>query len=98
MAALVPSNGIVKITNTTDTFTAPNGSVTVNPRAAILYGSAVSQFVLKDADGIVLLEMGIGTAKTHQMLDEHFFSGMRPWKTPLQASTCTAGARFYLYI
>ena len=106
MAALVSSNGIVTIINTTDTFTAPGygsslGNSTgaiMQPQAVSLYGSAVSQLVLVDADGVVLLEAGVGTAKTHAIWDSHFFAGQRPWKTPIHCTTLTAGARLRIYI
>ena len=106
MAALVSSNAIVTIANTTDTFTAPGygsslGNSTgaiMQPQAVVLYGSAVSQCVLVDADGVVLLELGVGTAKTAVTLDAHFFAGQRPWKTPIHCTTLTAGARLRVYL
>lgn len=99
MAALVASNGVITINNTTDTFTMPQGAGgQLQPQSAIFYGSAVSQLVLVDADGVVQLELGIGVAQTSQVLDGHFFAGIRPWKTPIKATTCTAGGRLRLYI
>ena len=99
MAALVMSNGVITISNTTDTFTMPQGAgALLLPQSASFYGSAVSQLVLVDADGVVQLELGVGVAKTNEVLDGHFFAGMRPWKTPIKATTCTAGGRLRLYI
>jgi hypothetical protein len=96
MAALTASNGIVTISNTTDTFSPSGGTGSFLPASLVLYGSVVGQLVLKDADGVILLELGIGTIKTSVTLDGHFFAGIRPWKSPIKASTCTAGLRLHL--
>ncbi len=99
MAALTGTNGVLTIANTTDTYTSPVGAGNpFLPVSALLYASAVSQLVLVDADGVVVLELGVGTAQTGLIIDHHFFEGIRPWKTPIQATTCTAGARLRLYL
>jgi len=99
MAALVGTNGVVTIVNTTDTFTvqgSPNATL-FQPQAASLYASAATHLILVDADGVVILEAGVA-ALTSKEWDNHFFAGLRPFKTPIHATTLTAGGRLRLYM
>lgn len=94
-----PTNGILTFLNTTNVFTpVDGGSAMLNPRSLTFYGSAVSQLVMVDADGVTILELGVGVAKTHVSLDGHFFSGIRPWKCPIKCTTLTAGSRVRIYL
>ena len=99
MAALVPSNGVLTISNTSDTFTAPGDSVghPFLPQAMNVYASAATHVVIQDADGITMLELGVAAAQSKE-LDNHYFVGLRPWKTPIKCSTLTAGGRVRIHV
>jgi hypothetical protein len=105
MGALVASNGIITIANTTDTFTQPVGGSSLTPQtgallqpqAAILTASAATHAILVDADGVVLLDLQ-AAALSNVALDNHFFMGIRPYKTPIKCSTLTGGGKLRIYI
>ncbi len=97
MAALVATNGILTIQNTTDTFTPNDGGANrVLPVAAILTSSAASHCVLQDAQGVTILDL-YAAATANTLLDSHFFHGMTPWKAPIKCSTLTGGGKLRLY-
>ena len=97
MSALTGTNGIVTISNTTDTFTPVDGGAKMfSPQAADFYGSVAAKLVLQDADGVTVMEMGVA-AGACIMVDAHWFGGIRPWKCPIKASTLTSGGRLRLY-
>ena len=99
MAALVASNGVLTISNTTDTFTAPGDSVghPFQPQAALFTASAAGHVVLQDADGITMLEL-YAAASGSVVVDQHFFIGLRPFKTPIKCSVFTGGGKLRLYV
>jgi len=97
MAALNMSGGIVTITNTTDTFTHSKGSgYSVLPESASFWCSAAGHLILTDANGVVVLEMS-AAAGAVDWRDSHFFNGIRPWVTPIKATTLSGGGKLRLY-
>ena len=98
MAALTGTNGVITISNTTDTYTSPSGSGWLFiPTVASVYFSAAGRFILQDADGVTQMDIASG-AGTTVPLDAHNFQGRRPWKTPIKASTLTGGAICKLFM
>jgi hypothetical protein len=98
MSAIVPSNGVLTFTASTQTFTPVDGGAKMFQAQALnYYGSAASHLVLKDTDGVTLLELGIAAVSSKE-LDAHYFVGLRPWKCPIQPTTITAGSRLRIYV
>jgi hypothetical protein len=99
MAALIPTNGVLTISNSTDTFTAPGDSVgkPFSPRAASFTASAAGHVILQDADGVTMLEL-YAAATSSKEIDNHFFANLRPFKTPIKCSVFTGGGKLRLYV
>jgi len=91
MAALTGTNGVLRITNTTDTFTpSGNAAPVFLPQNLVFTASVAGHVILQDADGVTLIEL-YAAAQASVVLDNHFFMGMRPWKCPIKCSTFTGG-------
>jgi len=98
MAALVATNGILTIANTTDTFTPTDGGAKmVQPQALSFTASAAGHLVLTDADGVTVMEL-YAAALSSKEVDAHFFMGIRPWKCPIKAGTLTGGGKCRIYV
>ena len=93
MSALTGSNGILTISNTTDTY---GGTTTepanVQPQSLSYVCSVAGHLVLQDANGVTVLEL-YAAAQTSKEIDYHYFQFMRPWKAPIKASTLTVGTK-----
>ena len=98
MAALSTTNGILTIANTTDTFTSGAGAgYGIVPQALSFTASAAGHLVLTDADGVTVLEL-YAAALSSKEIDNHFFAGIRPWKTPIKAGTLSGGGKCRIYV
>lgn len=100
MAALVASNGVLTILNTTDTFSAPGALASgqlFQPQALVFTASTAGHLIMTDADGVTVLEL-YAAALSSVQLDSHFFMGMRPWKTPVKAGTLAGGGKVRIYV
>jgi len=98
MSALVATNGILTIANTTDTY---GGTVTTpancQPQALSFTASAAGHLILTDADGVTVFEAYAGAGSSKEV-DAHFFMGIRPWKCPIKAGTLTGGGKCRIYV
>lgn len=100
MAALISTNGILTISNTTDTYGGTSTTPLMIKPVGLVWSNSLTagaRLVLQDADGVTIVELTNEAAKATGVLDEHFFAGMRPWKGPIKASVLTSGTvRLYL--
>ena len=91
------SAGIATFLNTTATFTHALGAgYAAIPFAASFYCSAAGHAILTDQNGVVVLEMA-ASAGMVDWRDSHFFKDIRPWLTPLKATTLSGGGKLRLY-
>jgi hypothetical protein len=101
MSALTGTNGVLTISNTTDTYGTAKAAGTepgnVQPQALSYICSVAGHLILTDADGVTVLELYSGALSSKE-LDAHFFAGIRPWKAPIKAGTLTVGTKVRIYI
>jgi hypothetical protein len=87
MAEATATNGYLRMVST-NTFTAPGESKMFQPRALVWAGAttAAHKAAITDADGVTVCYLSVAAAGESVVLDEHYFGGGRPWKTPITAT------------
>lgn len=100
MAAVLPTNGILTITATTQTFmpVGPYGHVQPVALNWSAIPSAGGSCIIEDADGNTVLELTAGAGEGDKTLDSHFFAFLLPWKGPIAATTLATGSSLRIYV
>jgi hypothetical protein len=94
MGAIVPTNGVLTFSASTQTFTPVDGGAAVFIPQNLMWSGASqgAHLIVQDAAGVTMLEIYNPNAGSGSVwLESHFFMGMRPWKCPIKCQTLTSG-------